>query len=80
VSRERSGSASGVLAIVRTFGQCLGAAIVGIILAVYAGRLAGNGVLNALQDAQAMRLAIGMAAVAAGLAGAVSIGRIRRQH
>ena len=80
VSRERSGSASGVLAIVRTFGQCLGAAIVGIILAVYSGRLAGNGVLNALQDAQAMRLAIGVAAVAAGLAGGVSLGRIRRKH
>lgn len=80
VSRERSGSASGVLAIVRTFGQCLGAAVVGIILAVYSGRVAGNGALSALQDAQAMRLAIGVAALAAALAAGVSIGRIRRKH
>jgi DHA2 family multidrug resistance protein-like MFS transporter len=80
VSRERSGSASGVLAIVRTFGQCLGAAIVGIILAVYSGRMGGTGVLSALQDAEAMRLAIAVAALAAGLAGGVSLGRIRRKH
>jgi DHA2 family multidrug resistance protein-like MFS transporter len=34
VSRARSGSASGVLAIMRTFGQCFGAAVVAIVLAV----------------------------------------------
>lgn len=80
VSRARSGSASGVLAIVRTFGQCLGAAAVGVILAVYAAHAlsSGSGLMNAEQDAQAMRLAIGVAALAAALAGCASIGRIRK--
>lgn len=43
-SREHSSYASGVLAIMRTFGQCLGAALVGVILSVYAssGLLAGQ--------------------------------------
>lgn len=80
VSRERSGSASGVLAIVRTFGQCLGAAVVGVILAVYAAHAPGSehGLMNPEQDAQAMRLAIGVAALAAAVAGCASIGRIRK--
>lgn len=80
VSREHSGSASGVLAIVRTFGQCLGAAGVEVILAVYAAHALGAGLelMSADQDAQAMRLAIGMAALSAAAAGCVSIGRIRR--
>ena len=33
VVREYASYASGVLAIVRTFGQCLGAAVVGVLLA-----------------------------------------------
>ncbi|WP_311969392.1 MFS transporter [Pseudomonas baltica] len=80
VSRERSGSASGVLAIVRTFGQCLGAAVVGVILAVYAAHAPGSehGLMSPEQDAQAMRLAIGVAALAAAIAGGASIGRIRK--
>jgi DHA2 family multidrug resistance protein-like MFS transporter len=80
VSRERSGSASGVLAIVRTFGQCLGAAVVGVILAVYAAHAPGSehGLMNPEQDAQAMHLAIGVAALAAAIAGGASIGRIRK--
>ena len=75
VSRERSGSASGVLAIVRTFGQCFGAALVGVILSLYAG--AAQAPLSAAQDTQAMRLAIALAAAAAGLAVLLSLSRIR---
>lgn len=78
VSRERSGTASGVLAIMRTFGQCLGAAVVGVVLSIYAARWLDGGVLSAAQDAQAMRWAIGFAAAAAGVAGMVSFARIRK--
>ena len=77
VSRERSGNASGVLAVVRTFGQCFGAALVGIILASYAR---GGPVLSAAQDAQAMRLTLWVAAVATALAIALSISRIRQRR
>ena len=57
VSRERSSNASGVLAIVRTFGQCLGTALVGVILSAYAahtatagaGRLAGHALARAIE-------------------------------
>jgi len=73
VSRERSGAASGVLAIVRTFGQCLGAALVGIILSIYTRQT-----ISALLDAEAMRLALGVAAGASATATAVSISRIRK--
>lgn len=37
VAREYASYASGVLSIVRTFGQCLGAAIVGVLMAAEAG-------------------------------------------
>ena len=37
VAREYASYASGVLSIVRTFGQCLGAAVVGVLLAATAG-------------------------------------------
>ncbi len=33
VSREQASYASGVLSIMRTFGQCLGAAVMGVLLA-----------------------------------------------
>lgn len=81
VSRERSGSASGVLAIVRTFGQCLGAAVVGVILAIYTAHSLASpaGLMSAAQDAQAMHLAIGVAALAAALAGAASYSRIHKK-
>jgi DHA2 family multidrug resistance protein-like MFS transporter len=36
-SREYASYASGVLSIVRTFGQCLGAAVVGVLLGAAAG-------------------------------------------
>lgn len=37
VAREHASYASGVLSIVRTFGQCLGAAVVGVLLGAAAG-------------------------------------------
>lgn len=63
-SREHSGYASGVLAIMRTFGQCLGAAVVGIILALYGNQLT--------QEPQAVRLSLWIAACATLLAIAFS--------
>lgn len=82
VSRERSGNASGVLAIMRTFGQCFGAALVAIVLSAYATHTNGptDATLTITQDVQAMHVAIAMAAVAAGLAGCVSFFRLRKEH
>lgn len=77
VSRERSGSASGILAVVRTFGQCFGAAVVGIVLSVYAAASL-QAPATATQDAQAMAVAIGVAALVGGVAGLISIARIGR--
>lgn len=80
VSRERSGNASGVLAIMRTFGQCLGAALLGIILSVYtAGAIVhGQPVTNAAQEVGAIRVALWVAVVATVAATAVSVSRIRK--
>jgi len=81
VSRERSGSASGVLAIVRTFGQCFGAAVVAIILSVYTRHLAEDvpAQIERMQDAQAMLTSIAVAAAASALAACLSISRIQRR-
>ncbi|WP_213875792.1 MFS transporter [Pseudomonas sp. dw_358] len=76
VSRERSGNASGVLAVVRTFGQCFGAALVGIILSWFATGAATS--LTAAQDAQAMHLTLWVAACATLLAVVMSVNRIQR--
>ena len=78
-SRARSGNASGVLAIMRTFGQCLGAALVAIVLSLYAAKvLSDNKIqMNAMQDAQAIRLSLWVAAFATALATAISVSRIR---
>lgn len=62
-SRENSGYASGVLAIMRTFGQCLGAALVGVTLSFWLHL--GTG---AAQEAQAMRTSLWLAAAATILA------------
>ncbi|MEO6920059.1 MAG: MFS transporter [Collimonas sp.] len=80
VSRERSGNASGVLAIMRTFGQCFGAALVGIILSAYATRAMDDGkmLMSAMQDAQAIRLSLWVAVAATALATAISASRIRK--
>jgi len=80
VRREHSGYASGVLGIMRTFGQCLGAAFLGIILSVCTARALTYGEIqmNALQDAQAIQLALWLAAAATAVATAVSVSRIRK--
>ncbi|EOV5397876.1 MFS transporter, partial [Cronobacter turicensis] len=70
--REHSGYASGVLAIMRTFGQCLGAALVGVILTL--GSPAASGVAGAA----GVRLALWIAAAASLLALAFSLSRLRK--
>lgn len=67
-SRENSGYASGVLAIMRTFGQCLGTAVVGVLLSVYAQ--------SALQQEQAVRYALWIALAATLMALVLSISRL----
>src|SRR5690606_4141497 len=71
VSREHSGYASGVLAIIRTCGQCGGAALVGLLRAAHlrdAGRALGR---------QAVQPGLSLAAVATALAIVLSLGRRR---
>jgi DHA2 family multidrug resistance protein-like MFS transporter len=70
-SREHSSYASGILAIMRTFGQCLGAAVIGVILSVCApsGSLA--------QEAFAVRLGLWLAAGTTLLAIVVSLSRLK---
>lgn len=63
-SRENSGYASGVLAIVRTFGQCLGAAVVGVLMVLYAQN-------------SAVQISLWMAAIATVLAIVLSVSRLR---
>ncbi|MBU9836425.1 MFS transporter [Rahnella perminowiae] len=72
-SRENSGYASGVLAIMRTFGQCLGAACVGVILTIYSAR-------SVLQEAQAVQVSLWVAVMATVLASVISISRLRGQR
>lgn len=78
-AREHSANASGVLAIMRTFGQCFGAALMGIILSVFGSHLAhGAGTLaSAAQDAHAIRLSLWVAAAATAIATLVSVSRLR---
>lgn len=71
VSREHSSYASGVLAIMRTFGQCLGTALVGVLLAVYA-----QGGAPALER-QAVQLGLWVAVAATVVAALLSAGRLR---
>lgn len=71
VSRENSGYASGVLAIMRTFGQCLGGAVVGVLLAVEAQA-------GAPEMAQhAVRLSLWVAVAVTVLAVVFSLSRLR---
>lgn len=76
-SRENSGYASGVLAIVRTFGQCLGAALVGVMLSV-AAHSGATGMGIVAVEAQAVRLSLWLAVATTLLAGAFSVSRLRR--
>lgn len=66
-SREHSSYASGVLAIMRTFGQCLGAALVGVILSVYASS----------GQELAVRVALWLAAAGTTLSMVFSISRLK---
>ncbi|HEY3590840.1 MAG TPA: MFS transporter [Buttiauxella sp.] len=63
-SRENSGYASGVLAIMRTFGQCLGAAFVGVMMSIYAQN-------------SAVHFSLWMAVIATVLAIILSVSRLR---
>ena len=77
VPRERSGNASGILSVMRTFGQCLGTAVVGIVISTVAG--AGTaGTVGGAAGVHAMRLCLGIAVVATAVAMGVSASRIRR--
>lgn len=66
-SREHSSYASGVLAIMRTFGQCLGAALVGVILSMYA----------ASGQELAVRVALWLAAAGTCLSMVFSLSRLK---
>lgn len=63
-SRENSGYASGVLAIMRTFGQCMGAAFVGVMMSIYAQN-------------SAVHFSLWMAVIATVLAIMLSVSRLR---
>lgn len=73
VPREYSGYASGVLAVVRTFGQCLGASIVGVALALLASTAAP------VMEEQAVRLSLWIAVATSTIAVMFSLGRLRSQ-
>ncbi|HUH40400.1 MAG TPA: MFS transporter [Castellaniella sp.] len=72
VARENSGYASGVLAIMRTFGQCLGAATVGVLLAASARQ--GD---TALAQQTAVELSLWVAVGTTALALIFSLIRVR---
>ncbi|MGS0743011.1 MFS transporter [Glaciimonas sp. GG7] len=74
--RSRSGTASGVLAIARTFGQSLGAALVAIALAAAGNRLA-HSANTASVDASAVHFSLWVAACATLLGTVISTLRIR---
>ena len=72
VAREYASYASGVLSIVRTFGQCLGAAVVGILLAATAGSD------HQMLDDGAVHLALWIAVIASTTSVLFSVSRLRR--
>lgn len=73
VARERSGSASGILSIVRTFGQCVGTAVVGIVLSVFDRDLGGGAA-----GLHAIRLCLAIAVAATVMALCISASRLRQ--
>jgi DHA2 family multidrug resistance protein-like MFS transporter len=79
---ERVGNAAGVLAIVRIFGQCLGASVVGIILSLFTAQAEAGGqtLISAVQEVHATRLAFWIAAAAALLAAIASANRMNRSR
>ena len=79
-SRERSSAASGVLAIVRTFGQCLGTALVGVILSAYhaAHAMAAGDGMSGLIQAQAVRWTLWLAVLSTTSAVIISARRMKK--
>jgi DHA2 family multidrug resistance protein-like MFS transporter len=75
--RARSGTASGVLAIARTFGQSLGAALVAVVLAATSTTQAAAD--SAHIDASAVHTSLWLAATATLIASLISMMRIHRQ-
>lgn len=71
VSRENSSYASGILAIMRMFGQCMGSASIGVILALY-------GQDNVSSESHAVHAALWFAVFACGLAIIASVSRLRK--
>ncbi|WP_049007680.1 MFS transporter [Enterobacter cloacae] len=71
VARENASYASGVLSIVRTFGQCLGAAVVGVLLAVAAAPE------HQTLDEQTVHLALWIAVIASTGSVLFSLSRLR---
>jgi DHA2 family multidrug resistance protein-like MFS transporter len=76
-AREHSAVASGVLAIMRMFGQCSGAALMGVILSVFGSHLVHDTLASSAQDASAIRLSLWVAAGATALATLISVSRMR---
>ncbi|NIY49276.1 MFS transporter [Cedecea colo] len=76
VARENSGYASGVLAIMRTFGQCLGTAFVGVILSA----MAQPALKNVIQEDMAVRFSLWVATAATVVALAFSVSRLRNMR
>lgn len=72
VAREYASYASGVLSIVRTFGQCLGAAVVGVLLAATAGSD------HQMLDDGAVHIALWIAVIASTASVLFSVSRLRR--
>jgi len=71
VSREHSSYASGVLAIMRTFGQCLGAALVGVLLAAQVPGAASI-------EQPAVQTSLWAAVAATAMAAALSLSRLKK--
>ncbi|HEO9146317.1 MULTISPECIES: MFS transporter [Enterobacter] len=71
VARENASYASGVLSIVRTFGQCLGAAVVGVLLTVAAAPE------HQTLDEQTVHLALWIAVIASTGSVLFSLSRLR---
>jgi DHA2 family multidrug resistance protein-like MFS transporter len=78
-TREQSATASGVLAIMRTFGQCFGTAVMGIVLSVFGAHVAteGSTLASRNQDARAIHLSLWVAVIATSLATLISLSRLR---
>lgn len=71
VSRENSSYASGILAIMRMFGQCMGSACIGVILALFGQQTLGS-------ESHAVHTALWFAVISCLLAMAASISRLRQ--